>query len=85
MPIVNVNVGENASLQIVDLSTNLNIQSHTEEVLLEKKNAYLANPRAFMDQLSNEEKQRLSELQPLLKLMRKSTITPGLKSSTSRR
>ena len=50
LPVVNVNVGSHANLQIVDLSTKVNIQqSHSEEVLFEQhKNAYLANPGAFM-------------------------------------
>jgi len=56
LPIVNVNVSSHGSLQIVDLSTNLNISSHSEEYL-------------------RGDKKKLSELQPLLKLVRRSTIT----------
>lgn len=64
LPIVNVNVGSHANLQIVDLSTRVNVQppqSHSEEVLFEQtKNAYLANPAAFMSGLGTADKKNLS-------------------------
>ena len=50
VPIVNVNVGDNANLQMINFQTNLNVQSHTEDVLFEqRKSAYMANPKAFMN------------------------------------
>lgn len=51
---MNVKLDAHANLQIVDLSTKVSIGagagSHSEEVLFteQAKNAYMANPSAFM-------------------------------------
>ena len=64
-------------MQIVDLSTKVNIQSHSEDVLAEQaKDAYFKNPRAFLNSLGEKENKKLSELlksHPVLNLMRKNT------------
>ena len=78
LPIVNVSVGSHGSVQIVDFSTNVNIQSHSEDVL--HKNAYMANPNAFISSLNKAEGVKLSKLlerNPVLKLVRKQTLQPA--------
>ena len=69
----------------MDLSTKVNIQSHSEDVLMEHaKDAYLKNPRAFISSLgtgaSDSDNRKLSELlkHPVLSLMRKNTYQPSL-------